>query len=176
MSGSVNVKWGSGLVELTWIPSQEMPPSRPVTSVHGCCFYEGKVLLVNIKGRGFNFPGGHVKVGEPPEEAFHREVMEEAFVKGKAVNIGMMEVSHRNNPDFDPKGKYPLIGYQVFYRMDIEEVLPFVKNDESSSRIWVEPSEAPFVINDHELTLDILIEAVKSGPKHHNLIQAARRK
>ena len=161
MSQSVKVQWGSGLVELTWTSSTAMPPRELITSVHGCCFHHGKVLLVNIKGREFNFPGGHVEAGETPEEAVHREVLEEGSVKGKAGMIGIIEVSHMNNPDFNPKGKYPLIGYQVFYRMDIEEVLPFLRNNESACRIWVEPSEIPYVINDHELALEFLKEALR---------------
>ncbi|WP_421382797.1 NUDIX domain-containing protein [Bacillus salacetis] len=161
MRKTIKVQWGSGLVELTWIRSEQLPPTELVTSVHGCCFDQGKVLLVNIKGRGFNFPGGHVEAGETPEEALHREVMEEAFVKGKVRQISLIEVSHKNNPEFDPKGKYPLVGYQVFYRMDIKEVLPFLRNNESACRIWAEPSEIPYVINDHEFALEALNEAVK---------------
>jgi 8-oxo-dGTP diphosphatase len=161
MSKSIKVRWGSGIVELTWIRTEQAPPNETVTSVHGCCFHQDKVLLVNIKGRGFNFPGGHVETDETPEEAFHREVLEEAFVKGRVRQIGMIEVSHKNNSEFDPKGKYPLIGYQVYYRMDIEEVLPFQRNAESAFRIWAEPSEIPYVINDHELALEALNEAVK---------------
>lgn len=163
MSNSVRVQWGSGLVELTWSSSAEMPPVDKITSVHGCCFHQGKVLLVDIEGRGFNFPGGHVEPGETPEEAFHREVMEEGYVKGKVSRMGMIKVSHEHNPDFDPKGKYPLIGYQVFYRMEIEEVMPFLRNNESSCRIWAEPQEVPYVIDDHELALEILREAAEGG-------------
>jgi 8-oxo-dGTP diphosphatase len=161
MRKSIKVQWGSGLVGLTWISSEQLPPIEAVTSVHGCCFHQDKVLLVNIKGRGFNFPGGHVEKGETPEEAFHREVLEEAFVKGKVRQIGMIEVSHKYNSGFDPKGKYPMVGYQIFYRMDIEEVLPFLRNNESACRIWAEPSEVSYVINDHELALEALNEAVK---------------
>ncbi|RIW32721.1 NUDIX domain-containing protein [Bacillus salacetis] len=163
MSRTVKVQWGSGRVELTWSDAAQLPPLEKITSVHGCCFHQGKVLLVNIKGRGFNFPGGHVEGGETPEQAFHREVLEEGWVKGRVRHVGMIKVSHRNNPQFDPKGKYPLIGYQVFYRMDIEEMLPFQRNNESSCRIWAEPSEVPYVINDHELALEALNEAVKGG-------------
>jgi 8-oxo-dGTP diphosphatase len=161
MNHTVEVQWGSGIVELTWIGSVHLPKLEMVTSVHGCCFVQGKVLLVNIWSRGFTFPGGHIEAGETPEEAFHREVLEEGYVKGRARQVGMIEVSHRNNPQFDPKGKYPLVGYQVFYRMDIEEVLPFIRNEESSCLVWAEPSEVPFVIDDHELALEALKEALK---------------
>ncbi|WP_456272698.1 NUDIX domain-containing protein [Bacillus sp. AK031] len=158
---TVRVQWESGLVELTWIVSKELPPLDKVTSVHGCCFYNGMVLLVNIKGRGFNFPGGHIEQGESPEEAFAREAMEEGYVKGRAGQIGMIKVSHENNPGFDPKGKYPVVGYQLFYRMDIEEVLPFLRDNESTCRIWAEPREVPYVMDDHELAVEILQEAAE---------------
>ena len=75
--------------------------------------------------------------------------------------LGMLEVSHEENPLFDPNGKYPLIGYQLFYRMDIAETLPFERENESLTRIWVETSEVKFVLDGHELLLDILEEAVR---------------
>ncbi|MGD6805009.1 NUDIX hydrolase [Rossellomorea vietnamensis] len=162
MSRRIKAQWGSSQVELTWRAQAPMPPLEKITSVHGCCFEQGKILLVHIKGRGFTFPGGHIEAGETPEEAFHREVLEEGCVKGRTNRIGLIEVSHENNPEFNPKGKYPLIGYQVFYRMDIEEVFPFIRNNESTCRIWVEPAEIPYVIDDHELALEAFKEAVKA--------------
>ncbi|MGF2614238.1 NUDIX domain-containing protein [Rossellomorea vietnamensis] len=162
MNRKIKVQWGSGLVDLTWKTCDPMPPVEKITSVHGCCFEKGKILLVHIKGRGFTFPGGHIEAGETPEEAFHREVLEEGCVRGRINRIGMIEVNHEKNPEFDPKGKYPLIGYQLFFRMDIEEVCPFIRNNESLCRIWVEPAEIPYVINDHELALEAFKEAAKA--------------
>jgi 8-oxo-dGTP diphosphatase len=165
--GTVNktiyVDWGGQKVKLTWIPSDQLPDLSKVTSVHGFCFYENKVLLVYVKGRGFSIPGGHVEQGESPDQAFHREAYEEGCVKGNIKYLGMIEVSHEDNPLFDPNGKYPLIGYQLFYRMDITQCLPFSRQYESTSRIWVEPEEVPYVINDHELSLLILDEALKKA-------------
>jgi 8-oxo-dGTP pyrophosphatase MutT (NUDIX family) len=158
---TIYADWGGHKVKLTWIPSNHLPDLNKVTSVHGFCFYQNKVLLVHVKGRGFNIPGGHVEPGESPEQAFHREAYEEGYVKGEVKYLGTIEVSHEDNPLFDPHGKYPLIGYQLFYRMDITECLPFTRENESTSRIWVEPEEIPYVINDHELSLLILDEALR---------------
>lgn len=41
------------------------------------CHYDGKWLLTKHVTRGIEFPGGKVEAGETPEEAAHREVMEE---------------------------------------------------------------------------------------------------
>ncbi len=154
------VDWGGNYVKLTWHPFMNITKSTIVTSVHAICFREGNVLLAYIKNRGFNFPGGHIDPGEKMEEALCREVYEEGYVKGTIQYLGAIEVSHEKDPLFDPKGKYPIIAYQVFYRMDVTESLPFLREHESITRIWVEPSEIPFVMNDHELSKVILNEAL----------------
>ncbi|RLQ93203.1 NUDIX hydrolase [Falsibacillus albus] len=160
MNHSTYVNWGGHPIKLTWIPSKSLPNLEKVTSVHGYCFHEGKLLLVLIKDRGYNVPGGHIEPGESPEATLLREAHEEGYVKGNSSFIGMLEVSHEENPHFDPLGKYPLIGYQLFYRMDIDEVLPFQREYESIARIWVEPDQLPYVIDDHELSALILKEAM----------------
>ena len=102
----------------------------------------------------------HVEIGENVEEAILRETYEEGYVKGTIKYIGSIEVSHKENLSFDSSGKYPLIAYQAFFRMDVTECLPFLREHESSARIWVEPSEIPFVINDHKLSKLILDDAL----------------
>ncbi|MFD2443718.1 NUDIX domain-containing protein [Bacillus sp. CGMCC 1.16607] len=159
MQKSIYVDWNGHNVKLTWYPGF-LPNYDKVTSVHGVCFEQEKVLLVQIEGRGFNFPGGHVEKEELPENAIHREVYEEGYVKGTIKLLGAIEVSHKNNPLFDPNGKYPLIGYQLFYRMDISECYPFLRENEAKTRIWAEPAEVPFIINDHELIHFILEKAL----------------
>ncbi|MCP3741917.1 NUDIX hydrolase [Rossellomorea sp. BNER] len=170
---TIRVQWNSGTVDLTWYRGVHYPPIGKVTSVHGVCFLDEKVLLVNIKGRGFNLPGGHVEAGEKVKEAFNREVWEEGYVKGESSFIGYIEVSHKHNPLFNPHGKYPLVGYQLFYRMDISKKYDFKREHESSCRIWVEPEELPFVIQDHKLVKEIIQAALdeKSIPRPNNLAQ-----
>ena len=47
--------------------------------------------------------------------------------------------------------------------MDITECHPFKRKNESTARIWVEPVEVPYIIDDHQLTFLILKEAIKKG-------------
>jgi 8-oxo-dGTP diphosphatase len=152
--------WGGHKVRLTWMPNQDPELLHLVTSVHGFCFSKGKIMLVHIKDRGFNMPGGHVDAGELPEQAFHRETLEEGYVKGEIKFLGAIEISHEENLLFDPNGKYPLIGYQLFYRMDITECLPFLRENESTARVWVEPELVPYIMDDHQLSLVVLEEAL----------------
>ncbi|WP_409305575.1 hypothetical protein [Peribacillus sp. SCS-155] len=51
-------------------------------------------------------------------------------------------------------------GIQLFFRMDIGVCDPFARENESTSQIWVEPEETSYVMEDHELSLLILKEAM----------------
>ncbi|WKA55728.1 NUDIX domain-containing protein [Planococcus shixiaomingii] len=164
MTTETIVNWGGQKIRLRWHAAKKISEAEKVTSVHGYCFYEGKVALVHVEGRGFNVPGGHVENGETAEEALHREMLEEAYVTGAAQYIGAVEVDHTDNPDFLEGGPYPKIGYQLFYRVDIRECLPFLRENETLSRIWVEPEELPYVMDDHELGLLILEESLNTEP------------
>ncbi|MFD1452311.1 hypothetical protein [Oceanobacillus sojae] len=56
---SIYTYWGDGEVKLTWIQDNNMPESKLITSVHGLCFKNDKLLLVNLNDRGWDIPGGH---------------------------------------------------------------------------------------------------------------------
>ncbi|MEK4629106.1 MAG: NUDIX domain-containing protein [Solibacillus sp.] len=156
--------WGGGkhYVKLTWLPQFPVKQTE-VTSAHCVCVNDGKVLLSYIKGRGFNLPGGHIDEDETVDAAVHREVLEEAYVEGEIYYLGCIEVSHEENSNFDPNGKYPKIGYQAFYRMDVTACLPFLREYEATTRVWVEPAELPFVLDDHELAIHIVNAAFEGS-------------
>ena len=42
----------------------------------------GSILMVQHPERGWEFPGGHIEEAEHPEEALHRELMEEVGGRG----------------------------------------------------------------------------------------------
>lgn len=155
------VKWGEATVKLTWEGSKSLPDQRLITSVHGFCFYEDQLLLVELTHRGWDFPGGHIEGEETAEECFQREAMEEGYVSGSCELIGFIMVDHTENPVWNEKGKYPEIGYQVFYRMDIEKLHPFEAEHESARRLLVPIHEVTDYYHDwNELYQEILGAAV----------------
>ena len=136
---SLYVTWGTSTVKLTWREASILPDTSRITSAHGFCFRAGKLLLVNLHERGWDFPGGHLEREETPEECLKREAMEEAYVSGSSVLLGYMIVDHHDNPNWNEDTPYPKVGYQVFYQMEIEEEYPFQAEFESVDRCWIDP-------------------------------------
>ena len=139
---ALQVLWGESVVKLSFEKRLELPPAHLITSAHGFCMYEGKLLMVDLNERGWDFPGGHIEVNETPEECFKREALEEGYVEGNCTLLGAIKVDHTDNPMWIEGGGYPKIGYQVFYKMDITKFHPFLAEHESSRRQLIIPSEA----------------------------------
>jgi 8-oxo-dGTP pyrophosphatase MutT (NUDIX family) len=137
------VNW-AGRIRLEWMGRpQELPPVELITSVHSFCFLDGKLMLVDLNERGWDIPGGHREPDESAEECVLRETMEEGYVRGVPTLVGLVKVDHSENDQWRPGGKYPKVGYQAFYRVDITDVLPFGAEFEAARRIFVAPAEAP---------------------------------
>lgn len=139
---ALHVQWGESIVKLSFEQGLVLPPEHLITSAHGFCFYEGKLLMVDLNHRGWDFPGGHIEQNETPEQCFKREALEEGYVEGNCTLFGAIKVDHSDNPMWIEGGRYPKIGYQVFYTMDITKFHPFLAEHESSRRQLVDPSEA----------------------------------
>ena len=137
---TLETTWGTHPVTLTWIPASVAPVDYMVTSTHGFCFLDGKVILVDLDTRGWDVPGGHMEEGETPEQCFVREAMEEACIEGNVSMLGYVLVDNRNDPGFDPS-KYPAVGCQIFYRMDVHTMHPFIQEFEASERAAFIPSQ-----------------------------------
>lgn len=133
--------WGEAKVKLTWKIDKKLPPRELITSVHGFCFKDNKLLLVKLNHRGWDFLGGHIEE-ETPEECIEREAYEEGYVTGSFLLLGHITVDHNENSNWNENSPYPKVGYQVFYRMDIDKLHDFKAKYESSERILINPSEA----------------------------------
>ena len=135
------VDWGGHKLQLTWKHDKLLPDRELITSVHGFCFREEKLLMVDLDDRGWDFPGGHIELGETAEACFKREAMEEGYVEGDCILLGVLEVNHNENPLWNDQSPYPKIGYQVFYRMDITKLHSFEAAFESTRRKFIHPED-----------------------------------
>lgn len=160
---SVYVNWGGAKVKLTWKQSSELPKRDQITSVHGFCFQDDKLLLVDLQHRGWDFPGGHIESNESPEACLKREVFEEGYVEGEVELLGYIIVDHSENPLWDENSPYPKIGYQIFYKMEINKVHPFQAKYESTRRMFTRPGEVESYYRKwNELYQEILDCAVRN--------------
>lgn len=134
--------YGEGEVTLTFLDKNDwMKAGTPnATSVH-CFVTKGEDVLFTVNPRGIDIIGGHVESGENNEQALLRESMEEAsIIPLKYELIGAISVNNEKNPKALEKG-YPLIGYQLFYKVTEYEELPFQATHECTDRKWVNKEE-----------------------------------
>ena len=89
------------------------------------------------------FPGGFVDLGEDPEEAVLRELLEETGVSGREPQLFAV----RGAPDRDPRKHIVSIFYLV--EVDVDSVPE--AGDDASDAVWVELEalEAGDVAGDH---------------------------
>ncbi|PLR74755.1 NUDIX domain-containing protein [Bacillus sp. UMB0728] len=138
----VSVYWGDARIKLSWTKSSSLPPLNRITSIHSFCFYNDRLLLVNLNERGWDFPGGHLEENETTEECCKREAWEEGYIEGNCTLLGYITVSHEENPLWNESSPYPKIGFQVIYIMEIEQLHPFEGKYESAERMLIDPEKA----------------------------------
>lgn len=117
--------------------TETIPATSAVTSVHVAPVTpDGEVVTVNIKGRGFDIPGGHIDEGEDsPVTALNRELREEANITIFApILIDVLRIQC-DTLDLSDKP------YMLLYAARVDQMNDFTANDEVSERVIMQPDE-----------------------------------
>ena len=114
----------------TYLSSLEAPYDLTATTFVIVFDQDKNVIMMNNKKRGLELSGGHIEVGENPQQAARREAREEVDVEvGELVPIGyQMNWLICQKPD-NYQYPYP-ISYQQFYTARMVKKLAFKENDE----------------------------------------------
>jgi 8-oxo-dGTP diphosphatase len=133
--------------------TDELPPREVWGTAFGFAFEGDRMLVTHLKRRGWDIPGGHIEVGETPEQATVREVWEETFAEVEIVDlIGIQELEILGPRPENHRYAYP-VNTQIFFFCRVTRLAPFQENDESLERGFFSPDqmrELPMLIN-HDL-------------------------
>ena len=142
-----------------------IPDVDLVTSSLGLIFHEEKLLMVNIRSRGWDIPGGHREAGETPEQTLHRELWEEAAVT--LTNVELLAYQKATVLGPEPAGyRYPYpTSYQLFFVGKIAELPTFIPNEEVADRhlIGVEAAREYDWIQRHPGLFGAAVEWLRSS-------------
>ncbi|MBZ0256223.1 NUDIX domain-containing protein, partial [bacterium] len=125
--------WGIGAT-ITFEATEHQPPPDLTCVAGGFVFYEEKLILANIPGRGWEIIGGRIDIGETPEETFRREAQRQIGVTfDKLKMLGVIRIEH-TGPE-PPNCPYPYpIGYGIQYIAIADHLDPFHGGEESLGR------------------------------------------
>lgn len=137
-----NIGWLPLPNEIALILDTQLPPLPAITSALALAFDGERILMTNLRKRGWDIPGGHLEPGELPEVAMRREVLEEAnalltdvrlFGYQRIRLLGQVPAGYRYpSPD----------SYQVFYLARVAELGKFTGTEEASQRALFAPAAA----------------------------------
>lgn len=140
--------------DIEWLPkpgegrlyiTDEMPEEQTCGSAFGFTFNGDKVLLTQLRRRGWDIPGGVIDPGETAALAAVREVWEETKARVELVElIGIQELELFGPKPDRYKWPYP-ISRQVYFLCRLVELAAFQEDDETTGRAFFTPAEARLV-------------------------------
>jgi 8-oxo-dGTP diphosphatase len=102
----------------------------PIRAASACVWREGKVLLVLRPEGVWAFPGGRVEASETPEQAAHRELLEETGISADLRTlVGMYDIRL-------PQKHFAIACYAGVYLQG-----EAVAASDAIEVVWVEPSQ-----------------------------------
>jgi 8-oxo-dGTP diphosphatase len=158
-----NISWLPQPNEGSIVLSSQLPPCEMIATALVLAFDEDRLLQTNLVARGWDIVGGHIELGESPEEAARREAYEEASARlGQLHLLGYQRLRLLGPRPGSYRYPYP-DSYQVFYWAQIEALDEFVSTAEARERALFGPDDArelPFVRKLRELYLVALQAAM----------------
>lgn len=122
-----------------------------VKAAGGVILHDGRICVIHRpRYEDWSLPKGKLDAGEAWDAAAIREVREETGLVARCVD----ELTPHEY--VDRKGRPKLVRW---WRMAVDEVAPFVVNDEVDERRWVTPAEAERLL-DYEHDRALVREAV----------------
>ncbi len=134
-----------------WLPKDSIvrhlkvvapPPRELTTSALALCFSGEDILMVKHDTRSWDFPGGHLESHESALAGVQRETREEACAELKDPRLfALIEVTTPVGAERNPRYPSPR-SYMVVYLSQIEALMPFKREFETSERRLFDPVEA----------------------------------
>ena len=123
------IKFGDREYEFLWNEGGEIP-QQDVSQVSGYVFNDKGELLI-VKSKNWTIPGGHPEVGETYIETLKREIMEEAMLDIDNIKyLGNVRVTDLETNE---------VKHQLRFTASVASIYDFIKEFETSERIFIEP-------------------------------------
>lgn len=137
-----NIPWLPQPNEGRIILTTQLPPREEIATAFVLAFSGDRLLQTHLVKRGWDIVGGHVEVGESPEEAVRREAYEEAGAKlGTLRLLGYQRLCLLGPRPASYKYSYP-DSYQLFYWAHIEALDDFIPTPETHGPALFSPDQA----------------------------------
>lgn len=158
-----NITWLPLPNEIALILDDQLPPLSAITSALALAFDGERILMTNLRQRGWDIPGGHLDPGETPEAAMRREVMEEAGALLTDVQLlGYQRIRLLGQVPDGYRYPYP-DSYQILYLARVAELATFAATQEASQRAFFAPAAAQELtwVQENRLMYDPALALVK---------------
>lgn len=160
MSRFTKVYWGEDRhTAVSFEPFERKPAHLEVTACMAFSLDEkGRLLLVRSK-RGWGLPGGHLELGESPEDCIRRELAEEASVALGDLNLVGGWVTKKQIQTKD-NSKYPDNGVMLLFLSTVSRIDQFAQDFETLERDFVRLEDISMV-HDGRSDFYAIVEYIK---------------